>query len=361
MLNNIFTSGHTFSEQDDELRLKYILFNTLILFNIFVVSLAAAVRMLNSQYLQGFVDIIYVLCAFTAFIIARYSRSSLGPLMYFVIFFSYAIVTFLFYHNLHSLTGTAWFILVLMISFVFKGRTTAVTVFIISLISIILISKLHYHYTLSDTFLGLLPFIAVIFFLYIFDKQNEDLKSMIKQQRTRYKYLSQHDPLTGVPNRAFFFNKLKKLLHSIKENKQKIAILFVDLDNFKQINDSLGHQAGDIILKEVACRIQKVLDHTGAITRYGGDEFAIVIDQVKEISTLKEYVEKISHTISLPIYVGQTPIYITLSIGATISPDDGTEELTLLTNADKAMYYAKKNVDQKYCFYSDIPKRRISS
>jgi diguanylate cyclase (GGDEF)-like protein len=354
MFQNIFTSGHVFSENDDELRLKYILFNALILFNIFVVSIAATMRMFNAQYIQGLVDIIYILCAFIAFMVARYSRASLNALMYFVIFYSYSVVTFLFYYSLHPLIGTAWYILVLMISFVFKGRVTAMIIFLISLISMVLISKLHYHYTFSEIFLGLLPYTAVIFFLYIFDTQNENLKSMIKQQRSRYKYLSQHDTLTGIPNRAFFFNKLKELLHSVQQKKQKIAILFVDLDKFKQINDTLGHQAGDIILKEVASRIQKALDHKGIVTRYGGDEFAIIVEQIEGIGIMKELIHRIFHSMHIPIDINGTPVQITMSIGATIAPDDGTEELTLLTNADKAMYRAKEQTQHKYCFYSEL-------
>jgi diguanylate cyclase (GGDEF)-like protein len=354
MFQNIFTSGHTFSEQDDELRLKYILFNALLLFNIVVVSIATIIRMINAQYMQGLVDIFYILCAFAAFMLARYSRASLDALMYFVIFFSYSVVTILFYRHLHPLIGTAWYILVLMISFVFKGRTTAMVIFFISLISMVLISKLHHHYSLSEIFLGLLPYIAVIFFLYIFDTQNEKLKNMIKQQRSQYKYLSQHDTLTGIPNRAFFFNQLKSLLHTVQHKEQKIAIFFVDLDEFKQINDTLGHQAGDMILKEIASRIQKVLKHKGVVTRYGGDEFAIMIDHIEGIDMIKKLIENIFHSMQTPVNIDGTPVLVTMSIGATIAPDDGAEELTLLTNADKAMYYAKKSTQHKYCFYSEL-------
>jgi diguanylate cyclase (GGDEF)-like protein len=354
MFQNIFTSGHMFSEQEAELRLKYILFNALILFNVFVVTIAAVIRMINAQYMQGLVDIIYILCAFSAFMIARYSRASINALMYFVIFFSYSVVTFLFYHSLHPLMGTAWYILVLMISFVFQGRTTAMVVFFISLISMALISKFHYHYTLSEIFLGLLPYTAVIFFLYIFDTQNENLKAMIKQQRSRYKYLSQHDALTGIPNRAFFFNILNKLLYSVHQKNQKIAILFVDLNQFKQINDTLGHQAGDIILKEVAYRIQNVLRHQGIVARYGGDEFAIVIEHVEGLESLRKLVDKIFYAIHKPIDTHKTSVQVMMSIGGTIAPDDTTEELTLLTNADKAMYHAKKSAHSKCCFYSEI-------
>jgi len=355
MFQNIFTSGHVFSKQEYELRLKYILFNALILFNIFVVSIALIIRMFNAQYLQGLVDIIYILCAFVAFMIARYSRSSLDALMYFVIFFSYCVVTFLFYHGLHPLIGTAWYILVLMISFVFKGRVTAMIIFILSLMSIILISELHYHYSLSETLLGVLPYTAVIFFLYVFDKQNEDLKLMIKQERARYKYLSQHDTLTGIPNRAFFFTKLKQMLRSVREENRKIAILFIDLDNFKQINDTSGHQAGDIILREVASRIQKQLKQTDTVARYGGDEFAIIIDQVKDTESLKSFVKKIFNAMEPPVLVNQYPVHVSMSIGATISPDDGTEELALLTNADRAMYCTKKSLQHRCCFHSEMP------
>jgi diguanylate cyclase (GGDEF)-like protein len=244
-----------------------------------------------------------------------------------------------------------------MISFVFKGRIIAMVIFLISLISIVLISKFHYHYTLNEIFLGLLPYIAVIFFLYIFDTQNENLKNIIKQQRSRYKYLAQHDVLTGIPNRAFFFNKLKHLLYSAQQKKRQLAILFVDLNDFKKINDTLGHQAGDTILKEIAYRIQKQLNHIGTVARYGGDEFAIIIEKIEGVEALRALVDKIiSHVTHPPVKINGNPVQVTMSIGATIAPDDGTEELTLLTNADSAMYHAKKNIHLKYCFYSDLAK-----
>jgi diguanylate cyclase (GGDEF)-like protein len=353
-IDNLLTSGHTFSKDEYELRFKYILFNILILFNITIADTAAIVRMVNKQYMLGTADIVYMLFASSAFLIARFSKKSLDTLMYFVIFFSYAIITFLFYHKLNPVAGTAWYILVLMISFVFKGRKTGLFVFIFSLLTIISISLFHYHHTPHELFLGLLPYTAVIFFLYIFDKQNENLKKTINTQKKEYLHLSRHDTLTGIPNRAFFFHKLEQLLASARKDHSQIALLFIDLNNFKTINDTFGHQIGDEILKEVALRIQKLLSGKEIFARYGGDEFALIIQGDDLYTFTEKRIVKIENCMKPPIRLQGVDHYITLSIGATIFPDDGRDEPTLLSNADKAMYYAKKHTQQKHAFYKDI-------
>jgi diguanylate cyclase (GGDEF)-like protein len=353
VLYNILTSGHSFSEEEHELRLKYIFFNALLIFNILIVCSATLVRIFNAQYFQAMVDIGYILCALIVFALARHSRSSLDMLMYFVIFFSYVVVTLLFYNALHPLTGTSWYILVLMITFIFKGRKVALAVFAVSLLNIILISKLHYHYTVMEIFLGLLPYSAVIFFLYVFNMQNEDLKHTINKQKSQYKYLSLHDALTGIPNRSFFFSTLKHSLEKVQNSDHKVALLFIDLDDFKTVNDTLGHHVGDAILKETAFRIQSQLRSTDIIARYGGDEFSLILSPVMENKEIEQIIKNILNAMDTPVYIDGKKIYISLSIGIAVSPTDGTDELQLLTHADHAMYHVKKNKSAKYCFYEN--------
>ncbi len=353
-LKNLLRSGHTFAEDDYELIFRYTIFNSLILFNIAGVSIAAVIRTYHGQYLQASVDLVYILCAFCALLLARFSRASFSALMYFVLFFSYGIVTFLFYHGLNPLAGTGWYILLMMISFILTGRTARVLVFAASLGSIVYLSVSRYGYSASEIFLGLLPYFAAIFFLYIFDRQNKSLQKTIEMQKVRYAHLSRHDTLTDVPNRKYFFKTLERLLGQKLTEKSKLAILFIDLDNFKEINDTFGHHVGDIILVQTARRIRNRLRHSDMLARYGGDEFAIIVNGFDDTETVREIIERIFEAMREPVRAEDRNVPVSMSIGVTIAPDDGTEKLTLLKNADRAMYHAKHNGRDTYCFYADI-------
>lgn len=165
-------------------------------------------------------------------------------------------------------------------------------------------------------------------------------------------HMAYHDYLTGLLNRAAFHDELDRLIDDAKEKDERFALLFIDLDRFKNINDTLGHRMGDQVLIAVANRLEESVCEQAIIARLGGDECAILLpNQSKE--TTRDMAEHIVSQFSRPLLVDQNEIYITPSVGISLYPKDGREGEDLLNNADQAMYHVKNNENKNICFFSE--------
>ncbi|MGH8703784.1 MAG: putative bifunctional diguanylate cyclase/phosphodiesterase, partial [Burkholderiales bacterium] len=174
-----------------------------------------------------------------------------------------------------------------------------------------------------------------------------------KEAESRAQHLADHDPLTGLPNRRLLEDRLTQALALSHRNRKQTAVMFVDLDRFKAINDSLGHAAGDVLLKEVADRLVKQLREVDTTCRIGGDEFVVVLPEVKRSSDAANVAGKIIETVSQPVLVEDRELRITPSIGISVFPDDGRDAETLIRNADAAMYHAKETGRANYQFFTE--------
>lgn len=182
----------------------------------------------------------------------------------------------------------------------------------------------------------------------IFDTDITELNAIQNQLL----HLATHDSLTGLPNRILFNDRLQMAVKKNQRTNEKVAVLFIDLDHFKQINDSLGHPIGDKLLIQVALRLQSILRECDTIARMGGDEFNILIDSLIHTDSLIDIAEKLIHAFKEPFSIEGNLLYSTLSIGIALSPDDGITTETLLKNADTAMYRAKNEGRNTYRFYA---------
>ncbi|MBW2649397.1 MAG: diguanylate cyclase, partial [Deltaproteobacteria bacterium] len=163
-----------------------------------------------------------------------------------------------------------------------------------------------------------------------------------KKAEEEFSRLATHDSLTGLPNRIFFGDRLSLELAHTQRSGKKLALLFFDLDNFKDINDSWGHDVGDEVLKTVGRRIPQLLRKSDSIARMGGDEFLILLPEIEGAEDARAIALKILDVFKEPFIVGARELYITASIGIAIYPDDGTHPDMLMKNADMAMYSVKK-------------------
>jgi diguanylate cyclase (GGDEF)-like protein/PAS domain S-box-containing protein len=177
-------------------------------------------------------------------------------------------------------------------------------------------------------------------------------------------HMATHDVLTGLPNRLLFSQLLNHAIQTAHRNKKQLAVLFVDLDRFKIINDSLGHEAGDKLLQEIAQRFKHLLRAVDIVGRLGGDEFIILIEEVTELNQVANLAQKILTTAIQPIVLMGEECRVTASIGISIYPNDGQDEQSLMKNADRAMYFAKEEGKNNYQFYSkniqSIANERLS-
>jgi diguanylate cyclase (GGDEF)-like protein len=173
----------------------------------------------------------------------------------------------------------------------------------------------------------------------------------LKQMEEEMRHMAHHDSLTGLPNRRLFTDILELELAHAERHGKKIALLFVDLDRFKEINDSLGHKIGDLLLREVASRLKGHVRKTDSIGRIGGDEFNIILTNFARVRDVSEMARKLVESIGEPYMISGHELKITSSIGVSIYPDDGKDADTLFRCSDAAMYAAKDSGRNSYLFY----------
>jgi diguanylate cyclase (GGDEF)-like protein/PAS domain S-box-containing protein len=164
--------------------------------------------------------------------------------------------------------------------------------------------------------------------------------------------MATHDILTGLPNRLMFSQLLNHAIQSARRYQRQFAVLFIDLDRFKIINDTMGHEAGDQLLQEIANRFRQSLRGVDVVGRLGGDEFIILIEEVNELTQIATLAQKILASTMKPVVILDKECRVTASIGISIFPVDGEDDQTLMKNADVAMYFAKEEGKNNYQFYS---------
>lgn len=164
-------------------------------------------------------------------------------------------------------------------------------------------------------------------------------------------YASQHDSLTGLPNRDFFNDLLKQSLASIDEDRGLTAVVYIDLDHFKDINDTLGHAAGDEVLRAVTARLRAIVPPTGTVARISGDEFAMVLNQCSSRALIEYQLSRVQDELIRPVKVAGTELFVSLSMGAAVAPMDGSGAGELLRKADIALYDAKANGRGRWSFF----------
>ena len=166
------------------------------------------------------------------------------------------------------------------------------------------------------------------------------------------RHMAYHDKLTNLPNRELFNDRLRQAMAKAKRHNHKVAVLFLDLDRFKPINDSLGHTAGDQLLRAVAKRLQKCVRETDSVARIGGDEFTLVLEEIMHMQDAAKVSQKILEELGKPFNIDGNELKMTASIGISLFPDDGTNLDTLIKNADIAMYRAKREGNNIYQFFN---------
>lgn len=182
--------------------------------------------------------------------------------------------------------------------------------------------------------------------------EHMELLGELKANDLRFEYLAQHDPLTGLPNRVLFSDRLHSAVHVARRHKTQVAVLFIDLDRFKEVNDSFSHSHGDSVLREVASRLKGVIREEDTIARMGGDEFMVILNDVRATEGVGRVANKIIEVFREPFSVQQSKIHLGASIGISLYPDHGDSVEDLIRNADSAMYQAKDSGRMAFRFYA---------
>jgi len=167
----------------------------------------------------------------------------------------------------------------------------------------------------------------------------------------RMSYVAQHDVLTELPNRMLLNDRLSQAMGMAQRHHKKLAVLFVDLDRFKTVNDSLGHATGDAVLQSVAKRLREALRDTDTVSRQGGDEFVILLPEINTAQDADRVAKKLLATLAEPQMAGGSAVPVTASIGISVYPEHGQDAESLVHCADMAMYEAKRSGGGNYCFF----------
>ncbi len=201
-------------------------------------------------------------------------------------------------------------------------------------------------------------YVSVTLIPHIKEGVMEGFFSLINDTTPRINHLATHDSLTDLPNRSLFNARFLRILNRCKLNHSKLAILFLDLDHFKNINDTFGHDVGDDLLIQVVDRVKKSLRQTDFLARLGGDEFTVLLEDVNREDVIK-IADKICNVLSYPFNLKGSETFITVSIGVSIYPDDAEEMSILLKNADMAIYSAKEKGRNAIEFYTQSMNEKM--
>ena len=172
-------------------------------------------------------------------------------------------------------------------------------------------------------------------------------------------HMALHDALTGLPNRVLLEDRLENALRMALRTGHKVGIFFIDIDHFKNINDTLGHKAGDKLLLRFAERLRNTVRATDTLARWGGDEFVLLMPEMDSSADIRDVTQKLNEAIQAPLPVDEGELRISFSMGAAIFPDDSEDAETLFSQADRAMFYAKSLGRNQVCFYCDMSSKGI--
>jgi diguanylate cyclase (GGDEF)-like protein len=179
-----------------------------------------------------------------------------------------------------------------------------------------------------------------------------------KRAEEQIEFHAYHDVLTALPNRKLFTDRLRHALTRAKRTSKALAVMFIDIDHFKTINDTLGHTAGDELLLEMARRLRACVRDDDTVARIGGDEFTIILSELRHPEDAIGVAQKILEAVQVPLTIGSMPIVVTASVGISLYPADGADPEALLRNADSAMYRAKEAGRNTYQLCTDEMKQR---
>ncbi|OQX57993.1 MAG: hypothetical protein B5M52_06235 [Helicobacteraceae bacterium 4484_230] len=388
MFNDFLTSGHNFDKDEYELKSKFVLMNSMLGIGIIFISILTVFLFIDGKIFLTIANLIFLFIGLISIYFLRNSKNDYKRIIPIVPLTGILLVATALVEFPDEQVRIGWFFIIIIISFFLGGRKLG---FVASFFSIAAMLFVEYFINTSlnsyTLFLASVIILLGTIFINLYEQREEITKGKlldinqhleeqikketqkriaqykksnlrlqksaeeIKKQKVVFEHLAHHDTLTNLPNRVLFRDRLEHSIVKAKRNNTKLAVLFMDLDHFKEINDSLGHQIGDDVLKVVADRLKNELRGSDSIARLGGDEFTILLEDVKQTFKIGDIAQKLIRSLKDPLLINSYELYITASIGISIYPSDGEDAETLLKCADAAMYSAKsdgRNIFQYY-------------
>jgi len=373
IIQNILRSGHTFTIDEFELEMKYIVSNMALLAVSFTLLLSSITFYLNNNIVHLVTYIIGTFLGFIGIYMGRIvPKNSLNMLVYFFSTFFLILLFYAYYKSPNIEAISAWVIVQLITSLMLLNASIGILISLVFTVFLIWVNIHMLNYELVHFILiKVIPVYLVLVLVYLFEKKFRYLITELKnsnillEEKVRERtsevenekealYIQAHyDFLTNLPNRNMIYKKLKKMVDTDLDMNKKFAILFIDLDRFKHVNDSFGHSTGDELLQIIAKRLLNIIPKKSFLGRNGGDEFILLIDKKGEKNNIRKTIKSILKTIESAVQIEDKKLYVSASIGVSRYPNDSVDYKDLLKYADTAMFESKKIKRGGYRFYHE--------
>ncbi len=260
----------------------------------------------------------------------------------------YAVMFVVLYPHIGFAGAPFAAVMVISAAWLFGWRGGVVASLLLVVQGLLLLNIVGTGMTLSALRGGFLAGFLTMVILGVAVGRMSDLDRQVKAYAHQLQLQAFHDPLTGLPNRTLFADRLQHAADRVARENTAIAILFLDLDGFKRINDEYGHAAGDRLLCSIARRLQDTLRRGDTLARLGGDEFVILLEDLQSVECAQEIAARLTRVIEQPFVIDRTPLSVTSSIGISFCPSGQIRSEELLREADRAMYRAKSSGSGRY-------------
>jgi len=364
-LKNILHSGFEFTDEEQDLKFKYVIYNVLLLGALMTIFFFFSFDLIfiHSKYLlvEFFSLLIF---SVTFYLLRKTDKYFYETFANIILIFFLMLVIFASYTSIEEPIISNWYMAtILPIAYLFGVQV----VFLVFVLFTIVIVHINYFILKGGSAIYIyseyIPMLLATWFVYLYnlrltyfagtEKKVLAQTSLLEQERNTLEYQAHHDNLTGLPNRVKLNQVLKQYIGNDNMSQKSLAMLFIDLDRFKKINDSFGHDVGDKILKATASRFLKLTDNDTHLFRLGGDEFIILVENFSNDQELMALSQALVTVAKDPFMISNDAVFLSCSIGISVYPEDAKDEFELMKHADVAMFEGKKQSNKRYCFYSE--------
>ncbi|MDF1878247.1 GGDEF domain-containing protein [Sulfurimonas sp. SAG-AH-194-C20] len=362
-IKKFLESGFVFTDKEYKVKLQHILFNAVLTIMSLLLGVLTIIRFYQENFLQASVDFVILLISLASLMYIKRAKGNCLKVAYPLSITYFILILITLFNIPNSMMASGWFIVLILLTFYLVSARLG---FLITLMATITLLVLMYTkettYPMNEFIYIVMPIFVSSILVYTYHKRveytEEELRSInthLLEEITNKELLleqAHYDHLTKLPNRILFRDRLQQATIKSDRSKKDFAILFIDLDLFKIINDTYGHSAGDIVLCEIASRFKSVLRKEDTIARFGGDEFVCIIEQLESCDVAATLAQKLIEKVRKPIFIPQK-ISLTCSIGISIYTQDTQNTKELLQFSDTAMYKAKDLGKNQYSFYHE--------
>ena len=372
-LHNLLRSGYIFTPEEYELETRYVMTNATLLVISLILLPVSFLYFITEGMQSAMVHFVAVpLCLISIYLARKVGKGNYIVLVYVMSIFFTGLIFYGYYSLPDFYPVSAWILIQVIASFlvldIYVGMMIAVvfTIFIILMNSYIL-----GYYSFQFVLLKVTPVMLGVLMVYLFEKKfrrtillleesNTLLERRVKErteelevEKKALDYQAHYNYLTDLPNRVLFYKKIHEWIAKAERRKTKFTLFFIDLDRFKKVNDSFGHDVGDKVIQIIALRIQKIKGNKNFFSHISGDEFTLLVSEGEDYDAVKLMAERVISVVEEPMFIEDTTIYISASIGISCYPENSVYSADLIKYADTTMFEAKKSGRGNYRFYSE--------